>query len=402
MERANERFDVVVVGGGPAGATAASELADRGLRVALLDRGGRIKPCGGAVPPQLLRDFNVPTSLLVDRIDTARIRSPRGQAVDIPIHDGYVGMVDRGTFDEWLRERAERKGAVRERGLFEGLAREPDGTLRVRFARPGDARRGGETCLRTRFVIGADGATSKVARQAIPGAERNTPSVFAYHEIVASPTSGDGDGFLPGRAEVAYDERLSPDFYGWIFPHGETTSVGVGTARSGFGMREAVSLLRTRAGLAGCETIRREGAPIPMQALRRWDNGRDVLVVGDAAGVVAPSSGEGIFYAMASARFGAESVLQAAETGRATALRRARGRFMRAHGRVFFALAMMQRYWYRDDGRRERFVAICRDPDVQRLTFDGYMNKRLVRSRPLTHARIFLKNVGHLTGWLPA
>jgi len=74
-------YDAVVVGGGPAGATAAAELAAAGRSVVLLDREGRIKPCGGAVPPQLLRDFDVPETLLVNRIDTARILSPRGRAV---------------------------------------------------------------------------------------------------------------------------------------------------------------------------------------------------------------------------------------------------------------------------------------------------------------------------------
>ena len=53
-------FDVIVVGGGPAGATAANDLAERGLKVALLDRAGRIKPCGGAIPPRLIRDFGIP------------------------------------------------------------------------------------------------------------------------------------------------------------------------------------------------------------------------------------------------------------------------------------------------------------------------------------------------------
>jgi hypothetical protein len=90
-----EQVDVLVVGGGPAGATAAWDLARRGHSVLLLDRDGRVKPCGGAVPPQLMTEFEVPSSLLVNRVDCARMVSPVGRAVDIPIEDGYVGMVDR-------------------------------------------------------------------------------------------------------------------------------------------------------------------------------------------------------------------------------------------------------------------------------------------------------------------
>ena len=63
---------------------------------------------------------------------------------------------------------------------------------------------------------------------------------------------------------------------------------------------------------------------------------------------------------------------------------------------MFWVLGLMQWVWYRNDSMRERFVTICRDPDVQRLTWDSYMNKRLIRSEPLTHLRIFFKDVGHL------
>ncbi|PTD30875.1 geranylgeranyl diphosphate reductase, partial [Sinorhizobium meliloti] len=68
--------------------------------------------------------------------------------------------------------------------------------------------------------------------------------------------------------------------------------VGTGSARKGFSLRSAIRDLRADTGLDACETIRREGAPLPLKPLRRWDNGRDVLLAGDAAGVVAPASGE--------------------------------------------------------------------------------------------------------------
>ncbi|HIP78833.1 MAG TPA: FAD-dependent oxidoreductase, partial [Kiloniellaceae bacterium] len=92
-------YDVVVVGGGPAGATAASDLAQQGRSVLLLDKAGRIKPCGGAVPPRLIRDFAIPDSLIVARARSARIIAPSERRVDMPIDgEGYVGMVDRCDF----------------------------------------------------------------------------------------------------------------------------------------------------------------------------------------------------------------------------------------------------------------------------------------------------------------
>ncbi|MEL6597634.1 MAG: FAD-dependent oxidoreductase, partial [Pseudomonadota bacterium] len=100
------QYDVVVVGGGPSGATAAQDLAEAGHKVAMLDRAGRIKPCGGAVPPRLIVDFNIPESQIVAKINTARMISPTQRQVDIPIENGYVGMVDREHFDEFLRTRA--------------------------------------------------------------------------------------------------------------------------------------------------------------------------------------------------------------------------------------------------------------------------------------------------------
>ena len=245
-------------------------------------------------------------------------------------------------------------------------------------------------------MIGADGAKSAVARQHIDGWAQGR-FVFAYHEVVRRPDALP-EGYDGSRCDVVYDGRFSPDFYGWVFPHGDSLSIGTGSADKGFSLRHATSQLRHEAGLDDAPTLRREGAPIPMKPLPRWDNGRDVLVAGDAAGVVAPASGEGIYYAMASARLVAEAAHAFLATGQARHLAQARRRFMRAHGRVFWVLGIMQRFWYVDDRRRERFVAICRDKDVQQLTFDAYMHKRLVRRRVLAHMRIFFKDVAHLLG----
>lgn len=390
-------FDVAVIGGGPSGATAANDLVQAGHSVLLIDREGRIKPCGGAIPPILLREFDVPDHLLEARVTGARMIAPSGKQVDMEI-GGYVGMVDRASFDPWLRKRAQESGATLMQGEFLRVDRDAGESPMVCIKLPD----GEEQSFRVKAVIGADGANSKVTRECIPGVNK-IPHVFAYHEIVESPQAGgpEPEDFDPERCDVYYQGRISPDFYGWVFPHGDKVSIGTGTAKKGYSLKKATADLREEAGLEGNSTVRCEGAPIPLRTLKRWDNGRDVVVTGDAAGAVAPSSGEGIYYAMYAGRQSAQAVDQFLATGNAKSLKLARKQFMKAHGRVFFILALLQYFWYSTDILRERFVKICEDPDVQRLTWEAYMNKKLVRKKPLAHIRIFFKDLAHLIGLAP-
>ena len=388
-------YDVVVVGGGPCGATAAEDLVRSGHQAALLDREGRIKPCGGAIPPRLMQDFHIGEEQLLTKVTTARMISPTGRMVDIPIENGYVGMVDRKDFDPFLRASAADAGAAYFTGTFVRIER-PEGTPVVIYR---DKATQETRELPCKLVIGADGAKSRVGLAEVKDADK-VPLVFAYHEIIKAPAAT--DTYDPMRCDVIYDGAISPDFYGWVFPHGGTTSVGMGTELQSVNLKDATAALRQASGLADCETLRKEGAPIPLKPLDRWDNGKDVVLAGDAAGVVAPSSGEGIYYAMVGGRVAATACAATLASGRVKDLKLARKLFMREHKTVFRVLASMQNAYYRSDDRRERFVSLCHDIDVQRLTFEAYMNKKLVKARPMAHVKIGIKNLAHLTGLVKA
>jgi len=262
-------------------------------------------------------------------------------------------MVDREHFDEYLRDRAKAAGAHRYTGTYIRIDRDGD-TKEVVYR---DKISGNEMRLKTNLIIGADGARSKVGAQEVPGGDK-IPYVIAYHEIIEAPAAN--ENYDPMRCDVIYDGNISPDFYGWVFPHGAQCSVGMGTEVDGVDLKEATAKLRESSGLSGCKTIRKEGAPIPLNA--------------------------------------AQACLAYLASANVKDLRLARKSFMKEHKMVFRVLRSMQDAYYKSDDRRERFVSLCHDVDVQRLTFEAYMNKKLVKARPMAHIKIGLKNLSHLTG----
>ena len=104
-----------------------------------------------------------------------------------------------------------------------------------------------------RAVIGADGARSQVAQQAVPGADKGR-FVFAYHEIIKTPATLPA-GYEASRCDVFYQGHLSPDFYAWVFPHGDTASIGLGSANKGFPLRETTALMREQRAIGATNAL---------------------------------------------------------------------------------------------------------------------------------------------------
>ena len=311
------RFDVLVVGGGPAGSVAAFELARGGARVALVDKSAfpRDKACGDVVGPrglQVLSDLGLARPIGRD-VGDMLVVGPTGRRVRLPSADGltYPGhgtAVARTVFDAMLHAAACDAGAT----PFVGRAQEPleeEGRIVGYRLSTGEA-------VDADFVIGADGATSEVAAAA--GLVDPNLVLWGFAVRTYLPQVVD----LP--AIVLWDPAPWQAFpgYGWVFPgeHGcANVGLGIGTRADRKAGAHAVRalpdfLVHLRAvGLldesAPAPPPRRLGGWLKMGMIGTTPAKGRVLLVGDAAGLVNPMQGEGISQAMTSGRAAAEAIL---------------------------------------------------------------------------------------------
>jgi geranylgeranyl diphosphate/geranylgeranyl-bacteriochlorophyllide a reductase len=394
---------VAVVGSGPAGSSAAETLAKAGIETYLFERKlDNAKPCGGAIPLCMVSEFDLPPEIIDRRVRKMKMISPSNVEVDINIekeHE-YIGMCRREVLDGFMRDRAAKLGAKLINGTVHKLDIPTNNSdpYTIHYADHSDGSlEGTPKTLKVDLVIGADGANSRIAK-AIDAGDYNY--AIAFQERIRLPE--DKMAYYEDLAEMYVGNDVSTDFYAWVFPKYDHVAVGTGTMKvNKADIKKLQAGIRARAAkrLAGGEIIKVEAHPIPEHPRPHRVRGR-VALVGDAAGTVTKSSGEGIYFAAKSARMCAETIVETSNGGTRIPtendLKLYLKRWDKKYGITYKVLDILQTVFYRSDATREAFVEMCADRDVQRLTFDSYLYKTVVPANPLVQMKITAKTIGSL------
>ncbi len=380
-------FDVIVAGAGAGGAAAAYHLKKAGLSLLVVEKAHlpRYKACGGAVPGPTLERFPFDFDRVI-RAAPAQIRFtfPSLPPVDRFMPDRPVAMVMRSQFDAFLLGQAD--ADVMEGAAVSGVI-EDGHRVQVEV---------GDRKLTARYLVGADGATSQVARcLGLRQGRRLGGTLEAEVPLGANDAL---QGEYGDRAVFALG--AIPWGYAWVFPKGDSLSVGIARMRPGReDLRTALQREMNRLGI-GLEGARLHGHPLPCYRVPPWPlwsgggkafqgifaadswpqerlSTRHCLLVGDAAGLVDPFIGEGIRYAIGSAWLAAKAILRDDPSGYEVEIWQEFGHSLATAGLVANIYYHLPWLSYQIGLRNPATVDLLKDVLAERASYEG-IGRRLV------------------------
>ena len=339
---------VLVVGGGPAGATAARFLAGNDIDVILLERNPSfIKPCGGGIPSNAFEEFKIPRTKIKKEVKFIKLVSPQDKEILIELKDGTIGIVTRGEFDTTLRHLAKEKGAQ----VLEGECVQLASYKKMHRTEANIGKKKVE--IVSEYIIAADGVNSRL--RTLLGI-KPCQAIFTVNERINDP--------LSEFCEFWFGSDHAPGFYSWVFPTDRGSSFGTGTIQQG-SINTLLERFKKRRGIIGYGQKRVYRIPLWKGDL--YNKGR-VLFAGDSAGHVLPFTFEGIYYAMKAGKLAAQAII---EKNVKTYKQMWKSQFQKR----FMLMDKLKNYFFKNDSAAEKMVALHSRQEVQDASIKLWLQK---------------------------
>ncbi len=390
-------YDVIVVGAGPAGSTAAKNLAEKGIKVLLLDKAKfpRDKPCGGGLPTRVKKRFPY-IEPFIDSVSygTTMYSSSLRYKCDLLREKPFVDMVLRKDFDYGLMSLAQKAGAT-----FLGGKSVID--VVVQKEKVSVMLEDGQT-IETQMVIGSDGMHSVVAEKTNLSKKLEVICISLMQEQPL--TSKQLTAFFTKKRLIyLFIKAHGIAGYAWVFPKKNTVNIGIGEfqsavskARPKIPLKETyekfISTLKEKKLLPADFPVENlKGATLPIFPLENTCGDR-VMLCGDAAGFINPITGEGIYYAMVSGKIAADVIAEALKSNDLSSrfLSRYQTLWNYDFGKDLKALGRFNNQWGKDSERIIRLMT--RDKKFAKLIIGvsgGQISFRKYRT-PLILRYVFL------------
>lgn len=295
-------YDVVVIGGGPIGSYTAGKLAETGHDVAILERGpqaGTGVCCTGLVSQECVSAFAIDDSVILKKANSARLFSPSGNLLYVQREETQACILDRAAFDLMMANRAIKKGAKYLPDRLASHLENKENRVEIEVFHHGE-----KTSIEARVAVIATGFGSKLTGRLGMGMAGDFV-VGAQAEVATTGVS---------EVEVYLGKRIAPGFFGWLVPTSTLTArVGLLSRENPRGyLKQLMTSLREQGKLSTTEARINSGR-IPLQPMSRT-YGERVIVVGDAAGQVKPTSGGGIYFGLLCADIAAATLHRALQS----------------------------------------------------------------------------------------
>jgi len=402
--------DLLVIGGGPAGATCARRAAQKGLDVVLIEKAihPREKTCGGVLSPKAVHLLDFDVSHLFEReFHAALVHTPAGRRT-LLTRDGLRGyLVQRSTFDDFLLKKAHEAGAE----IVQGTKVVAIEQLRkgIRALCAGDS-------YRAHLLVGADGVNGIVGRELRIRSRWDPDSVAVCikAEVEVDPseinrmcTPEEGHG----RTALDFYYGLIEWGYGWCFPKRDTLDIGIGCrmdrARNLRDKWEVLISHVNRTKGLDLKVTAKTSARVPFGGIIGSYVARRSMLIGDAAGLVSPVSGEGISYAIESGTIAADVAFEAVRNRSAARIVEYEHRLGQGLLRELKELRWLARILYRSNKNIELICAIVDEDSVMRESLTDLLaraksqsdllrqiRKRMLLRYPLKTIRLGLQQSG--------